>query len=331
MNNDKILDFLETQLDNTQVDVSTLISDYKKKNKRVDRIINQSDKQQLQVVKLNEELDEYKNHLEKKVAEKTKELHELNTHLEERVKNEVEANRIKDKRINDQAKFVQIGELMSNIAHHWRQPLNAISTSASGMQVMRELGVQDIEDENKSIEQIIQSTQFLSGVIQDFANFINDSQNSTSSHISLQDNLNQSINIIASSLENNGITVIKDYPQDDIQLNIVSSKLSNSILNILKNAQDSILKIEGEQEKTIQLSIKESNDTISISIQDSGIGIDDNILAKIFDPYFTTKHQSQGTGLGLYTSKDDIEQHLNGTIDVNNKNNGVEFLITLPK
>ncbi len=331
MNNDMILEFLESQLDNPQVDISILISDYKKKTKRVDRIIKQSDKQQLQVVKLNEELDEYKTQLEFKVLEKTKELHELNLNLEQRVKEEVEANRIKDKRINDQAKFVQIGELMSNIAHHWRQPLNAISTSAGGMQMMRTLGVQDIDEENESIEQIIQSTQFLSGVIQDFANFVNDNQNSTSSHISLQENLNQSINIIASSLENNKITVIKNYPQDDIQLNIVSSKLSNSILNILKNAQDSILKTKEEHERTIQLTIEESNNSVTIAIQDSGIGINPDILSKIFDPYFTTKHQSQGTGLGLYTTKDDIEQHLNGTIDVINQDNGVEFLITLPK
>ena len=327
---DLIISSLENNFDNFQNDFQTIISNYKRKSKRLDRIIKQSDKQQLQVLKLNEELDDYKKHLELKVKEKTKELKELNLNLEQRVKDEVASNRIKDKQINDQAKFVQIGELMSNIAHHWRQPLNAISTSASGMQVMRQLGAADTEEEDISIAQIIDSTKFLSTVIQDFADFINDNQNSSMSNFSLQENINKSLNIIISSLETNKINVIKNYLEEDIRINSIGGKLSNSLLNILKNAQDALLKLPDNAEKSITITIVKNESDVTVSIKDNANGIEDTILPKIFDPYFTTKHQSQGTGLGLFTSKEDIEQHLKGSLNVNTSTNGTEFLIKLP-
>jgi len=327
---DHIISSLENNFDNFQNDFLQLISNYKRKSKRLDRIIKQSDKQQLQVLKLNEELDEYKNHLELKVEEKTKELKELNLNLEQRVKDEVALNRIKDKQINDQAKFVQIGELMSNIAHHWRQPLNAISTSASGMQVMRQIGASDPEEEDISIAQIIDSTKFLSSVIQDFADFINDNQNSSISTFKVQENINKSLNIIVSSLETNKINVIKNYPSEDIRINSIGGKLSNSLLNIFKNAQDALLKLPENIEKTIIISIEQNNDNILISIKDNANGIDDAVLPKIFDPYFTTKHQSQGTGLGLFTTKEDVEQHLKGSLNVRTSRDGTEFIIKLP-
>jgi len=328
---DKAIESLKIHFDNFQNEFQGIMTDYKKKSKRLDKIIKQSDKQQFQVIKLNEELDEYKNHLELKVKEKTKELHELNENLEQRVKVAVETNRIKDKQINEQSKFVQIGELMSNIAHHWRQPLNAISMAASGMQVMREHNMSDIDDEDKSIAQIVDSTQFLSTVIQDFADFVNENQNSAISEFTVQDNINKSLNIIISSLENNNIHVIKNYPTENITIDSINGKLSNSLLNIFKNAQDALLKIGDDKKRTITISVLQESNNISISIKDNANGIDNNILSKIFDPYFTTKHQSQGTGLGLYTVRDDIEQHLKGNIKVNNSKDGVEFIIILPK
>ena len=327
---DKILESLENNFESFQNDFSNMITDYKKKSKRLDRIIKQSDKQQLQVMHLNEELDNYKDHLEKKVIEKTKELHDLNASLEERVKNAVEENRKKDKQINEQAKFVQIGELMSNIAHHWRQPLNAISTSASGIMTLREMGLSDIEDENRSIEEIITSTKFLSNVIQDFADFIADNQNQSPSEFSICDNFNKSLNIIISSLQNNNIEIIKDFPKEEIIIKSISSKLSNVFLSILKNAQDALIQLDKNTKRIITITILQEKKYISISIKDNANGIADEILPKIFDPYFTTKHQSSGTGLGLYTVRDDLEQHLNGNIEVVNSTSGAEFIIKIP-
>ncbi len=306
-----------------------LLSDYNKKDKRLDKIIKQSDKQQLQVIKLNEELDEYKNHLEKKVDEKTKELQELNKNLEQMVKKEVEENRKKDQYLNDQAKFTQLGELIANIAHHWRQPLNAISTTASGMITMRELGIIDEDDENKAIDTILKTTQELSKVIENFQSHINEDKGSHK--FILQEQLNTSLNIIESTLKNNNIEVIKKFPLDDIEMFSVANKLSQSILNILKNGQDALIKTDKTNTKQIIFSVIEQKDNIIITIEDNANGIDLDILPKIFDPYFTTKHQSKGTGLGLYSARENIQQYLNGKIEAENTIKGAKFILEIPK
>jgi len=326
-----LIESLESHFEALQDDFKKITNDYKRKTKRLDRIIKQSDKQQLQVLKLNEELDSYKNHLEEKVREKTKELEELNASLEQRVKEEVEANREKDKQLNEQAKFAQIGELMSNIAHHWRQPLNTISTAASGIQTMRELGMSDPDDENKAIVKIIDATKFLSGVIKDFAEFVNDNKNEEVSSFAMQDVVNKSLNILVSSLEMNNIKVVKQLPPNNLTVRSISTKVANSLLNVLKNAQDALLRVEDDREKKITIRLVEKPNSVVVAIKDNADGIPEDILPKIFDPYFTTKHQSTGTGLGLFRVREDIEQHLKGAIRVNNSPNGAEFLIIIPK
>ena len=311
-----------------EIDITSLLKDYERKSKRLEKIIKQSDRQQFEMIKLNEELDEHKNHLELKVFEKTKELHELNKNLEQRVKDEVEANRIKDKQLNDQAKFAQLGELIGNIAHQWRQPLNAISSAATGMQTMRQLGISDEDDENKSIQQISDTTQTLSSIINNFRDFVN--QKNEKSDVIVQDLLNTTINVISSSLENDDLEILTKFPDEDIELSIISGSLSQVILNIIKNSQDALSKIENEQNKEVVIEVYTSNNDLKISIKDNANGISEDILPKIFDPYFTTKHQSQGVGLGLYVVRESMEKHLNGRIDVNTSSNGTEFILTFP-
>ncbi len=279
------------------------------------------------MIKLHEELDTYKDHLEKKVEEKTKELQELNKNLEQKVKEAVEENRIKDKHLHEQAKFAQLGELISNIAHQWRQPLSTISTTASGMQAMRSMGMEDKEEEDKSLQMIFNTTQNLSNIISDFSDFVN--QNNEQSQIVLQDLLATSINIISSSLESNNIKIQTKFPSKNIESMIVSSSLSQVILNILKNAQDALVKLDNKVKKVILVELSSDDKCININIQDNANGIDKDILPKIFDPYFTTKHQSQGAGLGLYITRQSIEKHLNGKIEVITKNTGSQFIISL--
>ncbi len=306
---------------------TSLLSDYKRKNRRLDKIIKQSDKQQFQMIKLNEELDEHKQNLEQKVYEKTQELHNLNKNLEERVKAEVEANRVKDKQLHDQAKFVQLGELMGNIAHQWRQPLNSISTLASGMQAMRSMGLSDDETENKSLQEIFETTQNLSNIINSFKDFVN--QKSDKNNFIMQDLLNTTISIISSSLESNNIKIMMNFPELNIELNSISSTLSQVIINILKNAQDALLKHESNNNKIINIDLMELKGHIVIKITDNASGILDEHLPKIFDPYFTTKHQSQGTGLGLYIARENTEKYLNGKINVSTSSSGTIFTILL--
>ena len=213
-----------------EIDITSLLKDYERKSKRLEKIIKQSDRQQFEMIKLNEELDEHKNHLEVKVFEKTKELHELNKNLEQRVKDEVEANRIKDKQLNDQAKFAQLGELIGNIAHQWRQPLNTISSAATGMQTMRQLGISDEDDENKSIQQISDTTQTLSSIINNFRNFVN--QKNEKNNVIIQNLLKTTIDIISPSLKNDDLQIVTKFPDEDVEFYINPGSLSQVVLNI---------------------------------------------------------------------------------------------------
>ena len=279
------------------------------------------------MIKLNEELDQYKNYLELKVDEKTKELRDLNKNLEQRVKEEVESNRIKDKQLNDQARFAQLGELISNIAHQWRQPLNAISSSATGMQVMRDMGLSDEEEENKAIKNIADTTQELSSIINNFRDFVN--QKNEKNEVIVQNLLKTTIDVISSSLKNDDLQISTKFTDDDIEFYINEGSLSQVVLNIIKNSQDALVKVEQEQEKEIIVEMYTDDKNLKIIIKDNANGIEQDILPKIFNPYFTTKHQSQGVGLGLYMVRESMEKHLNGTVDVNTSAEGTEFILTL--
>ena len=320
---------LEKKFNIFSEEFSVLLQDYRKKSRRLDKIIKLSDKQQLDMMKLNVQLDEYKNHLEQKVDEKTKELQELNKNLEQRVQEEVEANRKKDKHLHDQAKFAQLGELIGNIAHQWRQPLNAISTTISGMQAMRDIGVMDKDEEDESLKLVFETTQYLSNVINNFRDFID--QDSTKGEFVLQDIVNGAVDIIKSSLDNNAILIDVEILKEHIKIFTIPSELSQVILNILKNAQDALVKSQKEIDKKVKVKVKEDNERYIINISDNADGIDKKILPKIFDPYFTTKHQAQGTGLGLYIARETIEKSLNGTLEVKTSNDGTIFSIILLK
>jgi signal transduction histidine kinase len=328
MAREKDFETIEETFDIFSKQFNSLLTHYKRKSKRLDKIIKQSDKQQFEVLKLNEELDKYKNHLEKMVAEKTKELKELNEHLEERVKKEVEANRQKDRQIYEQAKFVQLGELISNIAHQWRQPLNAISVSVSSMLAMKEMGEVNPQEEIEFLEQILQTTQNLSKTIEDFRNFANSEAKIVK--FNLQKLLLTTINIIKANLDQNNIRLKINFPKNEFIIKSDPSGLSQAILNILKNAFEALIKTK-KSDKIIYICLKEVDNDIVITIEDNGAGIKQEHLPKIFDPYWTTKHQAQGTGLGLYVARETIEKKLNGSIGVLSNNNKTVFIIKLKK
>ena len=319
---------LESKFNEFSEEFSTLLQDYKRKSKRLDRIIKLSDKQQFDMIKLNEQLDQYKNHLENLVDEKTKELQDLNKNLEQRVQEEVEANRKKDQHLHDQAKFAQLGELIGNIAHQWRQPLNAISTTVSGMQAMRELGMYDQKEEDEGLKIIFERTQYLSGVINNFRDFIE--QKHEKENILLQNLIISTVDIVKSSLENEIIELQLDLQEEDIELLSIPSELSNVLITLIKNSKDALAKVDNKKKKIIKITLTKKDNNINIIVFDNANGIDDDILPKIFDPYFTTKHQSQGTGLGLYLAKKIVEEKLNGTLEVlETSSKGTQFIISI--
>ena len=230
--------------------------------------------------------------------------------------------------ILEQSKNVQMGELISNIAHQWRQPLNAITTALSAIQIKKKLNDITEEEENELLNMIDENSHFLSETIDIFRNYIIEKKEKK--NIILQDRINTTLSILESSLNNHNIKFIKDFEgSEPINIGIIIGELDQVIINIINNSKDHFIK-NCINNGYIKLSLLNINNKVIISIEDNAGGIPVDILPKIFDPYFTTKHKSQGTGLGLYISKNIIEKSFLGKLSAKTVDNKAIFDIELP-
>jgi len=232
-------------------------------------------------------------------------------------------------------KRASMGELIGNIAHQWRQPLSVIATTASSMQLKKGLDNLSDDDFNKSCEMIDEKAQYLSKTIDNFRNYI--MEETIKRDFNVQELLLETINIIEAELKNYNIILIKDI-NPNIDSTNYSNLLKQVLLNIFNNAKDALAESK-EKTKYIFLKLIDSDDTYTISIQDNAGGIPEDIINKIYEPYFTTKHQASGTGLGLYIAFDMVTNDLNGSLKEENitfvheeiEYIGAKFNITLPK
>ena len=246
--------------------------------------------------------------------------------LDERVKKEVEKNRKKDEQMLHQSRLAQMGEMISMIAHQWRQPLSAISATSIDLQM--KMFLKNYKDEaelidysNESLQQIDEFVKNLTTTIDDFRNFYK--PNKDTELATLEDVLTKSLNIIKSSLDNQGVEVKLDV-KSSAELKLYKNEIMQVLLNILKNAQDCFT-----ERKTQNPFIEITVDEKCVSICDNAGGISEDIIDKIFDPYFSTKSEKQGTGLGLYMSKTIVEEHHKGDLLVENTDEGVCFTINI--
>lgn len=269
-----------------------------------------------------------------KVDEKTKELYEINKNLEDLVIKKSKELLEKENILNHQAKMAAMGEMLENIAHQWRQPLSVISTVATGAKLKKELDILSDEDFYETMEIINNSSQHLSTTIDDFRNFFSNDKQISSFNINSP--IDKVLNLLKSKFRSKNICVIKN--DKDAILQAYENEFIQVVLNILNNSID-VLKNKTILQKYIFIDIIEVNNTIQLCIKDNGGGIDEEIINRIFEPYFTTKHKSQGTGIGLYMSLEIIKKHMYGNILVSNKKYfyndieyiGAEFIIELPK
>ena len=221
-----------------------------------------------------------------------------------------------------------MGDMIGNIAHQWRQPLNLITTCASGIKIQKEFGELNDEILYENLQGIQDSAKYLSETIDTFRDFIKEEK--TFKDVILQDRIDKALTIISTTLKNKFIELKNDIDYSKpIKYTLVVGELSQVIINILNNAKDVLL------EKTIEnpwikIDLEQKEDKIIITIEDNGGGIPDDVMPKIFDPYFTTKHKSQGTGLGLHMSYNIITKSLRGKIYAKNTKNGAKFFIELP-
>ena len=245
---------------------------------------------------------------------KDKELKDLNSSLEQRVKDEVEANRAKEEMLNHQSKMAAMGEMIGNIAHQWRQPLSVISTAASGVMMQKEYDILTDKILNSSLEMIVKSTQFLSQTIDDFRTFFQ--SNKEKYDFPAYRPIKKALSMVEASFKNNNIELILNL-DETLVINGFENEFIQGLINILNNARDALKSnIKDDSERFIFINLYKEDSYSVITIKDNAGGIPQDIIKKVFDPYFTTKHKSQGTGIGLYMTNEIMVKHFNGVLEV---------------
>ena len=239
-------------------------------------------------------------------------LKKLNQQLNEKVKEEVEKNSKQNQILNQQAKMASMGEMLGNIAHQWRQPLSMISLTATSLKFRKEFDEVSDKDLNESLDSINNTAQFLSNTIDDFKNFL--VQGGVKTNFDISTTLEKSLGLIGAKFTNQDIKII--IKSENIEISSFENELIQVFINILNNAIDALDR--KDDNKYIFIETNLIKDELIITIKDNAGGIDTNIISKIFDPYFTTKHQSQGTGIGLYMSEQIITKRIKGSIRVDN-------------
>jgi len=245
------------------------------------------------------------------------EIKQLNSTLNIKIKQEVEKNREKDRQLMQQTKLAQMGEMIGAIAHQWRQPLNTISTGIQNLKYDYKEGKLEDEIYIKSfIDKNKKTVKFMSSTIDDFRNFFRvDKEKHTFDVRSVTKSV---INMLSAQLQMYNIEI--NLQGETFESFGFESEYQQVILNIISNAKDALV-ANNIKNPTIDIKI----DKNKISIEDNGGGIAKDIIDRIFEPYYTSKEQGKGTGMGLYLSKMIIVDSMGGELSVRNSDNGAVF------
>ena len=245
-------------------------------------------------------------------------------------KNELES---KQNILYQQSKMASMGEMIGNIAHQWRQPLSTITTAATGTILFKDEGILNDQMLDDTLRKINKSAQHLSKTIDDFRDFFNPDK--VKNDFLLTDTLTNTFELISAQFNSQNITVIENI--EEIKINSYENELKQALINILNNARDELQKKDLDK-KVIFIDAHKDDKYAIITIKDNAGGISESNINKIFEPYFTTKHKSQGTGIGLFMCEEIIVKHIKGEIKVRNSNftyeeeeyKGAEFIIKIP-
>ncbi len=276
---------------------------------------------------VSKKIDRVLKNYQRKVRLKSQALKELNETLEKRVEDEIEKNREHEEILVQKSKFIALGEMISNIAHQWRQPLSELSSIFMNIKFMYSMGKLDDKVMNEKSKEAEIVLDYMSNTIDGFRNFFIPKKEKERFHLS--SDMDSIMTIISSALLNNNITINFSI-DENIYLNTYKNEFEQVILNIIKNAKDILLEKKVEN-PLIKVYTKEGEKNIKIFIEDNGGGIEVKPKNKIFEPYFTTKKDSDGTGIGLYMSKIIVEKNMNGKLRVKDGEFGAKFEISIPK
>ena len=255
------------------------------------------------------------NSLEQKVKDKTKELQRLNNSLEIKISREVAQNRKKDIIMFQQARFASLGEMLNNIAHQWRQPLGSLTMIIQSFQTKMQMGKLTQKFVDEKVDDALLLASNMSNTLEDFKNFF--SPNKTKSQFYIKNCIEHSIELSKYFLNQENICVILKV-RKDVEINSYYNELSHVFLNLISNSKDALCSNVDKNDRIIKIIVNIYKENLIINFLDNGGGIPQNVLPKVFEPYYTTKYKSAGTGIGLYMSKQIIEKHMLGEISCKN-------------
>ena len=264
------------------------------------------------------------------IAEYVKKLKSFNSELEKRVTEEINKQQNQERMMIHQSRQAAMGEMLESIAHQWRQPLNIIGLATVNLETEFALGKITNDNFHEKIDVITQNTNYMSDTIDDFRDFLNPQKAMIS--FEPKKSIEDVLNILRAQLNN---YKIKCALNSECQVHIygVENEFKQVLIIILNNSKDAIKQVQNIDESLegkVNINISCQNNYVTIKICDNGGGIEDNIIEKIFNPYFSTKQNANGTGIGLYIAKNIIESRMKGNISVKNTEDGCCFSISVP-
>jgi len=261
---------------------------------------------------------------EQSLAEKQLMLEELNKSLEQRVADALRDLRQKDQMFLLQSRQAAMGEMIGNIAHQWRQPLNMLGLIVQELPVMYKCGKLSQEYLDSDACKAMELIHHMSKTIDDFRNFFSPDKEKV--QFKVNQIVAKTLALIEQSLKTVNIKVEVNEINDAV-IDGYPNEYSQVLLNIINNARDAFVERQIERARVITITIITENDRSVVIIADNAGGIPEEAISKIFEPYFTTKGQDKGTGVGLYMAKNIIEKNMGGRLEVRNIADGAEFRI----
>jgi PAS domain S-box-containing protein len=273
-----------------------------------------------------ERLQELNTELESRVAERTAEVREAYEKLQKETEDRlraVEELHEKDKVLFRQGRLAAMGEMVGNIAHQWRQPLNSIALLAQELHFYSQQGLIQKEQVEASVGKIMDLIQHMSQTITDFRNFFKPEKEKRK--YAINEVVESTLKLCEPSLKEAGVTV-ETMMSEKIEIEGFPTEFTQALLNIISNATD-IFRERSVKAPRLHVTLDRVDQDAVIKISDNGGGISPEIIDRIFDPYFTSKPGDEGTGIGLYMSKQIIEGSMHGKISARNTDEGAEFTI----
>lgn len=279
----------------------------------------------LQATMLEQEVAE-RQETQQQLAYKQQQLESLNRALEERVAKAVHELRLKDKMMMLQGRQAAMGEMINSIAHQWRQPINNLGLIVQGMKLDYDSNELTPAQMDEDVDKIMQTIMFMSQTINDFSRFF--SVDRTRTRFNPAEGLKKVVTMMEATLFAQNVSLIVEG-QEEVLIEGFSNEYNQVLLNLLNNARDVLIE-RGVAKPAIRVVIGQEEGNAVVRVQDNAGGISKEIIGKVFDPYFTTKEDGKGSGIGLYLSRMIIQEHFGGSLTVRNIGSGAEFCIRTP-